>query len=260
MHRQHQRLIGLGQGLQRRRRFPLFQRLAVDKTHQRQLFGKGGQLVGQLALAVEHLGATIEYQFVLTTDLIEVNQRQAGLLATLGHQLAADPGFLLIVWGGIDGEQQLGTGRLCRESRARLPQIFADEQAQLVATERHHASIARRGEVTLLVEHPVVGQILLEVTGDELALLIERGCIVERFAFAPGVSHQNGATTLPGRDTRQGRLHPYHQIAAQQQIFRGIAGQRQLGADQQIGALLVGLCGGSQHLVTVIFDGAYRQI
>ncbi|MNC06351.1 hypothetical protein D3C75_538600 [compost metagenome] len=260
MHRQHQRLIGFGKGLQWRCGFPLLQRLTVDKAHQSKLFGKGGQLVSQLALTVEHLGATIEDQLILTTDLIEVNQRQTGLLAALCHQLAADPGFLLIIRGGIDGEQQLGTGRLCRECRARLPQIFADKQPQLVATERHHAGIAGRGEVTLLVEHPVVGQILLEVAGDELALLIEGSCVVERLSFTPGVAHQNGATTLPGRDTSQGRLHTDHQIAAQQQIFRRVAGQRQLGADQQIGALLVGLCGGSQHLVTVIFDGAYRQI
>ena len=172
-HCQHQRLIGLGQRLQRRSGFPLLHRLAISKTYQRQLFGKRGQLVGQLALAAEHLGAAVENQLVLTAHLIEVDQRQTGLIAALGHQLAADPGFFLIIGRGVDGEQQFGPCRLGGQRRTRLPQIFTDEQPQLVTPEWHHAGLGCSGKVALLIKHAVVGQILLEVTGNQLALLIE---------------------------------------------------------------------------------------
>ena len=120
-HCQHQRLIGLGQWLERRSGFPLLHRLTISKTYQRQLFGKRGQLVGQLALAAEHLGAAVENQLILTAYLIEVNQWQTGLIAALGHQLAADPGFLLIIGRGIDSEQQLCPRGLGGQRRTRLP-------------------------------------------------------------------------------------------------------------------------------------------
>lgn len=72
--------------------------------------------------------------------------------------------------------------------------------------------------------------------------------------------HQNGTVALPFGNTSQRGLNPDHQIGTQQQIFRWIAGQGQLGADQQIGTLLLGLSCRSEHFVSVIFDGAYRQI
>ena len=216
--------------------------------------------MGQLTLAVEHLGTAIEDQFVLAAHLIEVDQRQTGLAATLRHQFTTDPGFLLIVGRGVDGEQQLGPCRLGGQRRARLPQVFADKQPQLMATEGHHAAIRARSEIALLVKYAVVGQVLLEVAGDQLALLIEGSGVIERRPFTPGMPHQNGAAALPGRDASQRSIDTDHQVAAQQQVFRRIAGQGELGAHQQVGALLLGLSGRSQHLVTVIFDGAYRQI
>ena len=72
--------------------------------------------------------------------------------------------------------------------------------------------------------------------------------------------HQNGTVALPFGNTSQRGFDPHHQIGAQQQIFRWIAGQGQLGADKQIGTLLFGLSCRSEHFVSVIFDGAYRQI
>ncbi|MNF62977.1 hypothetical protein D3C84_446640 [compost metagenome] len=216
--------------------------------------------MGQLALAAEHLGAAVEDQLVLAADLIEVNEWQTRLIAALRHQLIADPGLLPVIGGGVDTQQQLGAGRLGRQGRARLPQIFTDEQPQFVLSESHDAGFSACGEVALLVKHPVVGQILLEVTRHQLAPLIEGGRVIERLAFAPGMPHQDGAIALPGSHSGQCSLDPDHQVGPQQQIFRRVTGQCQLGAHQQIGALLIRLCGRSQHLVTVIFDGAYRQI
>ncbi|MOA35207.1 hypothetical protein D3C78_1566400 [compost metagenome] len=61
--------------------------------------------MGQLALAVEYLGAAIEDQLVLTAYLIEVDQRQTCLGTALRHQLMANPGLFPIVGGGVDGQQ-----------------------------------------------------------------------------------------------------------------------------------------------------------
>jgi len=216
--------------------------------------------VGQLALAVEHFGAAVEDQLVLAAYLVEVDERQAGLIAAFRHQLAADPGFFLIIRRGIDGEQQLGPRRLGGQRRTRLPEIFADEQTQLMATERHHTGIGRRSEVALLVEHPVVGQVLFEITCPQLTALVERRRIVKRPLFAPGMAHQNGTLSLPCRDAGQRSLDPDHQVGSQQQILRRVSCQGQLGANQQIGPLLIGQGCCRQYLVTVIFDGAYRQI
>ena len=84
-----------------------------------------------------------------------------------------------------------------------------------MTTERHHTRLGRGGEVALLVEYPVVGQVLLEVTGNQLALLIEGGGVIERLPFTPGMAHQNGASTLPCRDAGQRGFHPDHQVGAQ---------------------------------------------
>ncbi|MNG24054.1 hypothetical protein D3C84_1087330 [compost metagenome] len=79
-----------------------------------------------------------------------------------------------------------------------MPQVFADQQPKLMTTERHDTGLRASAEVALLIEHPVVRQILLEVTSDQFALLIEGRCVVERLSFTPGVTHQDGALASPG--------------------------------------------------------------
>ncbi len=89
-------------------------------------------------------------------------------------------------------------------------------------------------EITLLVEDAVIGQMLLGVLADHPAVARHAGHIEQTADGPKRIAQDQGDPATLGTDPFQGRLDPLHQLGAQQEILRRIAGEGQLRKDQQV--------------------------
>jgi hypothetical protein len=77
------------------------------------------------------------------------------------------------------------------ERRLRLPDVLADQQADLEAAEARRPSAARRREVALLVEHAVVRQAGLAMIREDRAVAISASRIVDLRAAVLGIANDH---------------------------------------------------------------------
>ena len=140
-----------------------------------------------------------------------------------------------------------------------MPDVFADHHAVFDAVEFEHERPRVRGEVTLLVEHFAVGQFLLQVSADHLAVDDQRGRVEGidwrhaaldwRVCFTMAV--RGVAVRMTDHHVEAGeRLQLFGEIGkrggtggikgrAQQQVFGRVAGEREFGSDEQLGTIVV---------------------
>ena len=134
---------------------------------------------------------------------------------------------------------RLTTGLPGPARRALVPEVLADQQPKLQALVFEHQRLAAGGKVALLVEHLVVGQGLLGILPQPLAVVEGTGQVPEPPLAATWVAddHQHVANHLlghAGARRAQAALHG----GPQQQVLRRIAGQEEFGQHHDIGAML----------------------
>jgi hypothetical protein len=112
-------------------------------------------------------------------------------------------------------------------------------------------------EVADLVEHPVIGEVVFRVPGDDLASEQERGC-VERQLLRDGGAVEVAdddpefAEALGGQPDRQRVEQPRGRLnegLAQDEVFRRVAGQHHLGERDNVRAARhqIGIAGEVAH-------------
>ena len=119
----------------------------------------------------------------------------------------------------------------------RIPGVLADRAADADRPQRIRPAHGPGVKDPLFVEHRLVGQMMLELGGDDLAALADQIGVEELGALDPGRAHGDGRPigAIPRQRPHgldgggvKGRLH--------HQILRIVAGDEHLGEGHQIGA------------------------
>ena len=199
-------------------------------------------------LASDHR-VTVEDQFVLTTDEIDIGKRAARLLGSPSDQVAAYVVLVPLVRAGVDHCQQarasLGSGG---HRPAVLPEVLTDGKGNIDSADTQHVEFVAGLEIAELVEHPVVGQVMLRVGTHHPTLVQDSGDVL----WVPGLGMVGFVGTVqvpddgdkitkprveqPGgesSDRGPGRLD---EAAAQSKILDRIAGEHHLGKQHQMRA------------------------
>ena len=231
-------------------------------------FGYGERLFprrhlhGEAAVGVEHKGGAVEHKLVLTSDLIDIGKRQAGL----GDARPRDRIALTLLVHPI--------GRAIRHDEkpcACLGQRPAGLLAPDVLTHRHaernppHLDRFRQwtwGKNPLLVEHPVIGQIVFEPDRlDAAPVQIGHGVVHER-AFRPGKANEHGRAAV-ARIVGEGLAGLARRLlerGLQHQILDWVAGEIELGEGDEVGALCRGLRPRNPRLLQIAVDVAHDGV
>jgi hypothetical protein len=195
------------------------------------------RLAHQLAAPVEHAGGAVEHQFVLPADQVHVHHRQAGVADPLAEHLLPAGLLALVIRRGVDRQDGLRARRLGHRRGVRGPHVLADGQPEAHPFQLEDARLLASSEVALLVEHLVIGQIVLARHRGDAPVADQRCGVV-----APAVGaelgeadHQAGALHL-GREALERAAAIGEEALAQQQVLGRIAAQRQLGRQHQVGA------------------------
>ncbi len=196
------------------------------------------ELHGKLLIRIEHEGGAVEGKLVLAADLVEIGERPARLRhPRLRHAVT---GLLLVhpIGRTVGHDQDLRT-RL-NEGLADVlgPDVLADRHTEAYAPEMDRRRHGACREDALLIEHAVIRQVVLVAHRLDTARVQERHRVVDERRLAPGQPHQDGRPAV-GRILRQrlaGLARRALQGRLQHQIFERIAGEIELGEDDQVGA------------------------
>ncbi len=196
-----------------------------------ELLGPGHEVT---ALVEQHRRA-VEDELVLAADEVDIEDghRRVGR-ARREHRLALAQAAR-VEGRGVDVHDELGATRSLRQDRTvRAPRVLADRDGHAHAGDHEQRAVARpRLEVALLVEHGVVREQVLPVDAEHAAVRADRGRVVEVTVGLGEPDHRRhpaGAggellERLPGlRDER----------GPQQQVLRGIPGDRELGEGHEV--------------------------
>jgi hypothetical protein len=122
-------------------------------------------------IGVEREGSAVEHQFVLATDLVEIDQWQAALGNAGDRDRQPEVVLVARVGRAVRHHQDFraGLGETLDDIfvffRFFEPDVLADGNADPDAVDGHRPRGGTAGEQTLLVEHAVVRQIGLEAKG-----------------------------------------------------------------------------------------------
>ncbi|MNZ36659.1 hypothetical protein D3C78_540880 [compost metagenome] len=214
-----------------------------------------------MAAGRHHAGAAVEHQLVLATDLVDIDDRHVALARARRQGLLAQALLVQVERRGIEVEHQPRAGGTRRGHRLGMPDVLADAQRHRHAGDLHHARLVAGIEVALLVEHLIVGQLLLVVARHQLAVIEQRTGVVAPLALHPGEADQQAdAAHLAGQALEGGLSAQLHAVP-EQQVFRRIAAQRQLGKHDHIGLpLFAGAPGRLDDALDVAVNVADAQV
>ena len=146
--------------------------------------------------------AAIEDNLILPADRIDVEQRcREGLRATPDQRLT----LLLLAdmkRGSVEIKPEIAADLRMAGGQCIAPEILADTHADAPAIDlEHHILPAAGGEIALLIEDAVVGQLLFVVTADDAAVLCQKEAVAQGGAIAARRTEDDTALTA-GRDHR----------------------------------------------------------
>src|SRR5690606_7921804 len=120
-------------------------------------------------------GVAVEDELVLAADEVDVGEGAAGLTGAAGAQVQADVVLVALVRGGVQGEQQPGPGGAGdADGPAVLPEVLADDGGDVDAVDADDGEPVAAHEDAVLVEHAVVGEVVLGRPHQHLAAVPPR--------------------------------------------------------------------------------------
>ena len=246
--------------------------------HKSQIFPEAFSPHRHIASGLQREAAALEHNLVLPAHQVGIHQRQPGGLHPLAHGGLALAAFARMERRSVQHHQQLCTGCFGCLGRGIEPGILADQQpAAQAGTTRirqveHHRPVAGH-KVPALVEHLVIGQVLLGVGVQRLAVAQHRGGIEQlghRHAapartglLAHGMTHHQREAIEGSRfggDGLQGIIAGIQKSRTQEQVLRRIAAQGQLGGDQQLRTLGMGFVGSGNDAAHVASEVAHHKV
>ena len=184
----------------------------------------------RLRSAFKHERRSVEDQFILTADLIEINERQAAFRHARDGNVDAAVGLWPIERRSVRRNDNFGAclGKCFDDLGG--PDVFADRHADADAAHVQRTRHRPDRENALFVEDAVVRQIRLEGDGLDAAAVEQRDGVVDFTLVAPDRADQDGGAFGAGCGK------PFQPFARrvlkrrlQDQIFRRIAVEEQLG-------------------------------
>jgi hypothetical protein len=115
-------------------------------------------------------------------------------------------------------------------------------------------------EIALLVEHRVVRKVLLAIGGGDAAVAQHRERVVAPAAVALGKADEDNTRANLRGERRELAGAGVEERRAQQQVFRRVAAQRELGCGHQRRAGALALARGRQDRPRIAFEVADRLI
>jgi len=221
--------------------------VTVDQvdTHRKHAHPHLRRLITDRAAGIDQHGTAIEDQLILAADLVDIDDRHPPFArARRQHIVAA---LLLAAMKRrsieIDHQARARAGRT--SSGFRPPDVLADGDGGGHTAEIDHTGRIAGGKIALLVEHLVIGQTLLVVAGDQLAIADHAGRVIEPVTLAPRITEHRDDAAAGRHYHLQSALDAGLQRRPQQQILGRIADQRQLGEHGDLGT--VPIAGGAQR-------------
>ena len=202
-------------------------------------FLKFRQLESDRAIGIDRKRGAVEYQLVLAADLIQINQRQAGLDHAAERDVEPFLGFAAPIGRAVRHQEDFAAGFGQALDHFGAPDILADRYPDASALDHNRTGQRAGRENPFFVEHAVIRQIDLEAdcldpaAGEkgvrivELAVLKPRRADEHGWAAIAGVARQRFDRGAAGRLKRR----------LEHQVFRRIAGDEQFGKGDDIGAL-----------------------
>ncbi len=228
---------------------------------------EGGQLRRDRKIGVERERRAVEHQFVLSADLVEIDQRQAALGDASDRDRQPEIVLVARVGRAVRHHQNFraGLGEAFDDVFVFLglfePDVLADGNADPDALDRHRTRGGTAREQAFFVEHAVIRQIRLEAKRDA-ALIEQRAGIIELAVFDPGRADQHRGPTARGlaRQFLDGGAAGGLERGLQHQVFRRVAADEQFRQHQQIGAVGLGLVTRGARLGGIAGDIADRRV
>ena len=216
-----------------------------------------------VAVAIGDDRRAVEHHRVLPADDVEVRQRAPGFAHAIGDQRVALRMLVAFERRGVGHQHQLRARFHRARQRLGEPQVFADHHADARAVDFEHARLAIGidVEVAALVEHRVVRQFALAIgLFDHAVAQHARGVVDDRAGgLRPTDDGDDARRGL--RDARDRRFAIGEEARPQQQVFRRIAAERELGEQHDVGAVEVaGLRDQGGDAVGVGRDRAHREV
>ena len=229
---------------------------AADEIDMRDRFLEGRKLDHLLAAGVQHEAGAVVKLIVLPAHHVHIDQRQAGLDHAPHHVTHAQIQFFGVIGAAIGHHQNLGAGLGQRLGHVGIPAVLADRAADPGIADDIGSADRAAVEQAQFIEQLLVGQVMLQDAGHQLAVPEDEIGVIQLVPIAPrtadtdcgavhtGLAHRHdGGHRLLG----EGRL--------QHQILRLIAGDEHFRQRQHIGA---GLTRGLPRLACLA--GIARQV
>ena len=209
-------------------------------------------------VGVERERRAVENQFVLTADLVDIEERQTRVGDARHRHVEANFGLVAPVRRAIGNDENFraGLGEAFHHVLVVTPVgpgIFADRQAETYAAEAHRPRHRTRSKHALFVEHAVVRQVDLVAQRLDLAAGEERVGVVELSLLDPRRAYQHRRSAVRSLARQRfdrgaaGRL----KCRLEHQILRRIAGDEQFGEAENVGAVARGLRAGATRALQI---------
>src|SRR5581483_260546 len=189
----------------------------------------------QLASRAEDAAVAVEDELVLPADRVDVGDEGAVVGRALGdHPLALDS-LGRVVGRAVDVDQQLrAVLRLPRHRAGGIPAVLAHGEADANAVLLEDRALVAYREVALLVEDAVVRQENLVIDRLDLAVADERGRVEDLTLLIDEADDRRDAARR-GDDRFELLEVVAHEGGLQDEVFRRIAGEGELGEAHDVG-------------------------
>ena len=230
-------------------------RLDVDVGDE-QLLGELRRSRGDAALVVGDERVAVEDELVLAADERAERHRGEVVAGALGDHLLALVALARLVGGGRDVDDQPGAGqRLVGDGGPGLPDVLADRHADRDAVDLDDRPAGAALEVAHLVEDAVVGEVDLAVDRLHAAVGADRGGVVGVLGTLGEPDDRDDVHRLGG-DPLQRLAGIGEEVLLEQEVLRRVAGDRELGEEDDLGTRLPRLAQAREDLLGVAGDVA----
>jgi hypothetical protein len=169
--------------------------------------------------------------------LIDVDQRNGRVRRPDGQHAFTLGKLACVIRRRIQVHHQLrASSSLLGYRTVRRPRVFADRDTHLHTSHfEQRGGSGARSEITLLVEHAIVGQQALVVDAGHLSSMTHCRRVVQIETSIDEADHRNAIGSGGGNLVQRLEI-VVHETRLQQQVFRRIARDGQLGEHRYVGA------------------------
>src|SRR6185437_4739209 len=126
--------------------------------------------MGKFAFAIHCKRGTIEYQLILSTYQIDINEGNFRFADTLSYYLVTRGSLAHVVRGCIQHNQHGGSRTHSTLYSVLFPDIGTNINAEFYPVQFEYAGIGACLEITPFIENRVIGKLMLEICGSNFAV------------------------------------------------------------------------------------------